>query len=244
MLIMPTERSGRAERAMKMSADRRLDSVGDIMRTLRADLRTLPTLSIDAIRVVRRRYSAALAEAPASSVVDVADALLIGGTSAERLVGTELLVARPDAIRRLRSSDVEKWARGLDDWGSIDMYGVTVAGAAWREGCVPDRHVMRWAGSADRWRRRLALVATVPLNSRARGGQGDTARTLRVCAALVDDRDDMVVKALSWALRELSKRDPRSVAAFLREHELRLASRVRREVKTKLETGRKVARAR
>jgi 3-methyladenine DNA glycosylase AlkD len=81
----------------------------------------------------------------------------------------------------------------------------------------------------------------VPLNSRARGGQGDTARTLRVCAALVDDRDDMVVKALSWALRELSKRDPQSVARFLREHESNLAPRVRREVRTKLETGRKVA---
>jgi len=217
--------------------------VADVLNAVRADLRALPTRSIDAIRGVRRRYSAALADAPPSTVVDVADALLAGGTSAERLIGTELLIARPDAIRRVRSVDVEKWARGLDDWGSIDMYGVTVAGVAWREGRVPDRHVMRWAASADRWRRRLALVATVPLNSRARGGQGDTARTLRVCAALVDDRDDMVVKALSWALRELSKRDPHSVAGFLREHELRLASRVRREVKTKLETGRKVARA-
>ena len=219
------------------------DAVADVVKAVRADLRTLPKLSIDAIRGVRRQYSAALADAPPSTVVDVSDALLAGGTSAERLIGTELLIARPDAIRRVRSADVEKWASGLDDWGSIDMYGVTVAGVAWREGCVPDRHVMRWAGSADRWRRRLALVATVPLNSRARGGQGDTARTLRVCAALVDDRDDMVVKALSWALRELSKRDPRSVAGFLREHESRLASRVRREVKTKLETGRKVARA-
>ena len=76
---------------------------------------------------------------------------------------------------------------------------------------VRRRYVMRWAASADRWRRRLVLVATVPLNSRARGGQGDTARTLRVGAALVDDRDDMVVKALSWALRELSKREPKSV---------------------------------
>jgi len=218
------------------------DAVGGVLNAVRADLRSLPTLSIDAIRAVRRRCSATLAEAPPSTVVGVADALLVRGTSAERLIGTELLIARPDAMRRVKSADVEKWATGLDDWGSVDMYGVTVAGVAWREGCVPDRHVLRWAASPNRWRRRLALVATVPLNSRARSGQGDTARTLRVCATLVDDRDDMVVKALSWALRELSKRDPKSVAAFLREHEWRLASRVRREVKTKLETGRKVVR--
>ena len=218
-----------------------MQSAADIAKAVRADLRRLPASSIDAIRGVRRKYSAALVDASPSKVVDLVDRLLTGGSVAERLVGTELLIARRDIIGRVKSGDVEKWATGLDDWGSIDMYGVTVAGVAWREGSVTDRHVMRWASSPDRWRRRLALVATVPLNSRARGGQGDTARTLRVCAALVDDRDDMVVKALSWALRELSKRDPQSVARFLREHESHLASRVRREVRTKLETGRKVA---
>jgi 3-methyladenine DNA glycosylase AlkD len=54
---------------------------------------------------------------------------------------------------------------------------------------------------------------------------------------VVDDRDDMVVKALSWALRELSKRDPAAVAAFISENQTRLAPRVLREVGNKLKTG-------
>ena len=54
-----------------------------------------------------------------------------------------------------------------------------------------------WARSPDRWLRRSALVATV-------GAKAEAARTLAVCAGLAADRDDMVVKALSWALRELS----------------------------------------
>lgn len=58
-----------------------------------------------------------------------------------------------------------------------------------------------------------------------------------VCEMLVNDRDDMVVKALSWALRELSKRDPGSVRKFLREQEEVLAPRVVREVNSKLKTG-------
>jgi len=49
----------------------------------------------------------------------------------------------------------------------------------------------------------------------------------------------MVVKALSWALRELAKRDPQAVSAFLTEHEAALAARVVREVRNKLTTGRK-----
>jgi 3-methyladenine DNA glycosylase AlkD len=47
----------------------------------------------------------------------------------------------------------------------------------------------------------------------------------------------MVVKALSWSLRELAKRDHVRVRAFVAEHEKRLAPRVLREVRNKLNTG-------
>jgi 3-methyladenine DNA glycosylase AlkD len=61
---------------------------------------------------------------------------------------------------------------------------------------------------------------------------------------VVDDRDDMVEKALSWALRSLAPRDPREVARFVARHNDELSARVRREVGTKLRTGRKVERRR
>ncbi len=83
---------------------------------------------------------------------------------------------------------------------------------------------------AREWRR-AALVSTIG---------HDTRRTLRVCAQLRDDREPMVWKALSWALRELAKRDPRAVWAFLGEYEL--ARPVVREVRNKLETGTKAGR--
>jgi 3-methyladenine DNA glycosylase AlkD len=54
---------------------------------------------------------------------------------------------------------------------------------------------------------------------------------------VVDDRDDMIVKALSWALRELSKKAPNAVEAFISENQTRLAPRVLREVSNKLKTG-------
>ncbi len=64
-------------------------------------------------------------------------------------------------------------------------------------------------------------------------------RTLAVCALLVDDREAMVVKALSWALRSAVGHDPAAVEAFVAAHDDRLAARVRREVRNKLTTGRK-----
>ena len=69
------------------------------------------------------------------------------------------------------------------------------------------------------------------------GGFGDTERTLTVCRLLVDDHEDMVVKGLSWALRDLVSHDSEAVEAFLAEHEEVLAARVKREVTHKLETG-------
>jgi 3-methyladenine DNA glycosylase AlkD len=46
----------------------------------------------------------------------------------------------------------------------------------------------------------------------------------------VGDREDLVVKALSWALRELSKKHPEQVRRFIAEHRKALAARVIREV--------------
>ena len=79
----------------------------------------------------------------------------------------------------------------------------------------------------------------MPLNSRAQGGAGDPRRTLRVCRLLEGDRDPLVVKALSWSLRELAKRDPGAVRRHLAARAGALHALVLREVRHKLETGRK-----
>jgi 3-methyladenine DNA glycosylase AlkD len=212
----------------------------DRARAILRDLRALRAPIVPAVRAVRRRYSKQLAGESPDVILRIVESLLKERSWGARLIAWELLASHGGASSRLSGSFVEQMTTGLADWGSIDAFGVIVAGVAWREGQVTDRQVMRWARSKDRWLRRLALVATVPLNSKARGGSGDTRRTLAVCRALADDRDDMVVKALSWALRELSKRDARSVSSFLRAEDDRLAPRVRREVRSKLQTGRKV----
>lgn len=127
--------------------------------------------------------------------------------------------------------------RGMTSWGDVDMFAYYLSGPAWRAGQISDSVVEEWARSQNRWWRRAALVSTVPLNSRARGGSGDARRTLRICELLVDDREETVVKALSWALRELGKRDEAAVKEFLLQHAARRAARVKREVSNKLSTG-------
>jgi 3-methyladenine DNA glycosylase AlkD len=211
----------------------------EIVASIRRDLRKLPSVTVPTVRPVRRKYSKSLAGAAPDAVLKVARSLLVEGDWPERMIAFELIAGHPATMRELDDKIVDELATGLADWGSIDLFGVAISGVAWREGRITNSHVMRWVRSKDRWMRRLALVSTVPLNIRSRGGTGDVDRTLMVCRALVDDRDDMVVKAMSWALRELAKREPAAVQAFVAEEDARLAPRVRREVRTKLETGRK-----
>jgi 3-methyladenine DNA glycosylase AlkD len=161
-----------------------------------------------------------------------------------RFLAYEFVSYHQAARKSLGPAEVLQLGKGLDSWYAVDTFAPYISGPAWREGQLPDSLIHEWAASPDRWWRRAALVSTVALNNRARGGRGDATRTLVVCRLLVEDRDDMVVKAMSWALRELVKHDPEAVTAFLAENEDTLAARVRREVGNKLTTGLKNPRKR
>ena len=76
------------------------------------------------------------------------------------------------------------------------------------------------------WIRRIAPVATVSLNQKARGGTGDVERTLEICQLILEDHEDMMIKALSWALRELAKRDPEPVREFIEKNKEKLHKKV------------------
>jgi 3-methyladenine DNA glycosylase AlkD len=178
----------------------------------------------------------------ASSDAEVLALALKTLASGQRYLAYELLRAAPRALAAARVKDIRQFAAGMTTWSDVDCFGCFVAGVAWRTGRISDKEIARFASSKDKWWRRAALVATVPLNAKSRGATsatGDATRTLAVCTRLLDDREDMVVKAMSWALRELAKRNPRAVRTFLSKHGERVSARVRREVTNKLTTGRK-----
>jgi 3-methyladenine DNA glycosylase AlkD len=195
-----------------------------------------PPGNTPAWRVLLRQWLAQLDGEDPAHVIQLAGQLA-GGGSWHRLTAYELIARHPGGIQALAPARIHQLARGLSDWPAVDTFGCCVAGPAWRQDRLATRDVHGWARSADRWQRRLALVCTVALNVPARGGHGDGPRTFGVCRRLAEDRDDMVVKALSWALRALVRWDPEAVRRFLLEHDARLAARVKREVGNKLRTG-------
>lgn len=206
--------------------------------TIRAALHRHDPRTVPEWRVLRRSWSRQLRSRSPHGVIRLAVDLADDGGWAT-VTAYELIANHSGAIAAVTPASIRRLGRGLADWGSVDMFACYVAGPAWREGLLPTRQINAWVRSKDRWQRRVAVVCTVALNVRARGGTGDARRTLAVCRQVVQDRDDMVVKALSWALRSLVEWDRAAVSAFLREYNGVLAGRVLREVGTKLRTGRK-----
>jgi 3-methyladenine DNA glycosylase AlkD len=216
-----------------------LIEIDELVSEIDARLSDLPNLKIENVRGVRKEFTKRLANTSPRIVIALALRLLeLDRPGFEyRFVAYELVYYHKAAMRSLGERELELLGQGISSWEDVDTFSCYLAGPAWRQYQVPDELIHRWAHSEDRWWRRAALVCTVALNNKARGGSGDTARTLEVCRILVSDRDDMVVKAMSWSLRELSRRDPYAVQAFLLEHKGMLAPRVVREVNTKLTTG-------
>lgn len=187
------------------------------------------------VRDLRRRTKGESAE----TVFKLTMAIIKRNTLEGRQAAFEVFAGHKGAMESLNLRRLETMGKGIDNWLSVDGFACDLSGAAWREGRIKDADIKRWARSKDPWWRRAAVVSTVPLNLKSRGGSGDCKRTIMICEMAVGDEHVMVHKALSWALRSLIDVDTKAVRAFLKKHEAKLPALVKREVMRKLTTGKK-----
>jgi 3-methyladenine DNA glycosylase AlkD len=190
-------------------------------------------------RRVRQKYSKKLAQAAPEQILDFARYIISHYNNRDNYRGFafEIIYYHNAAIESIGVKELKEFGKEINSWEEAEIFAGCLAGPAWRNGHVPNELISSWANSTDFWWRRAALVCTIALNKRSWGGHGDIHRTLKICRTLVADKNDMVIKALSWALRELIPHHRESVQKFICENENVLAARVKREVKNKLITG-------
>lgn len=207
----------------------------EIAQEIFSEIQVLPVKNTPALRTIRRRYSRNLSQTSPKLIFDIAREII--KKQGDRWIAFELIRNHGEAFKKIGEKELREFGQEINSWGSVDAFAGILAGPAWQQDQVPDKLIHEWAHSEDRWWRRAALVSTVALNRKTIGGSGDIPRTLEICRLLVEDKDDMVVKAMSWALRELIPYDPDIVREFLNKHENVLAARIKREVNNKLTTG-------
>src|SRR5437868_3628155 len=136
-------------------------AVRAIVADVEAQIARLERRDVPSVRLVRRTLSRTLAKVDAAVVLAVADDLTRRGDWPYRLIALELAAGHKATFAALDRTRVLRWSRGLSSWETVDLFGCTTGGQAWRAGLLTDADVDSWARSADRWQRRLALVCTV-----------------------------------------------------------------------------------
>lgn len=142
---------------------------------------------------------------------------------------------RPDDTKAWRL--IASWVPEFDAWAVADH--AAIAGQK-RLVWVPDRleEVVGWTRSDNMWTRRAALVMTLPWTKARDPKPADRDRRERIlgwAAGYVDDSEWFIQKAVAWWLRDLSKRDPDRVRAFLETYGARMKPFARKEAARHLE---------
>lgn len=118
--------------------------------------------------------------------------------------GTE---ARRGAIYRFYLQHTPR----INNWDLVDCSAEHIIGAyLYSRDRTPLRRLAR---SACLWERRIAVLATFHFIRR-----GDCADTLALAADLLQDREDLMHKAVGWMLREVGKRDNDLLETFVKTH--------------------------
>ncbi|MCD4846845.1 MAG: DNA alkylation repair protein [Candidatus Aegiribacteria sp.] len=103
----------------------------------------------------------------------------------------------------------------INNWDLVDSSAPYIAGA-W----LFDRDrtpLFRFAESDNLWERRIAIISTQYFIRR-----NDFADTLRIAEILLEDREDLIHKAVGWMLREVGNRNMHTEERFLKKHYKRM----------------------
>jgi len=103
----------------------------------------------------------------------------------------------------------------INNWDLVDSSAHKIVGP-WLE--HRDRSLLyRFAESPLLWERRIAVISTLHFINR-----DDFTNILALAEILLDDREDLMHKAVGWMLREVGKRDIAPLEDFLQKHVLRM----------------------
>ncbi|MFO7302670.1 MAG: DNA alkylation repair protein [Acidobacteriota bacterium] len=133
----------------------------------------------------------------------------------ERLLALLILVEQYRRGSEADRDDIHRTylahTRFINNWDLVDVSAEHIVGAHLDPADL--QLLERLAASSSIWERRIAMLATFHWIRKGR-----VAPALHVARLLLNDREDLIHKAVGWMLREAHRRDPEAVERFLRRH--------------------------
>lgn len=141
--------------------------------------------------------------------------LLSGKIHEHRLTALLILVIKykkaDDTDKKRISHFYIKNFKHINNWDLVDLSSEKILGEYLLE---KDKSLLyRLAKSKNLWERRIAVITTFAF---IRNNRFDD--TLKISGLLLNDRHDLIHKAVGWMLREIGKRDQAVEEKFLKKH--------------------------
>lgn len=207
--------------------DRRLVALSDAtyQRTIFKYMRgTVPTLGLrmPAIQRATREWAAhnAMSSMSATQAKQVALSMFELPALEHKLAAVLILHEQVQARGVVGVEDLAALARLFDDglvygWGVTDaMASRVIRGIAEGGGEAASEAVAQWRFADNLWRARSSVVGLLWMARRERG-----CEMLLECCRVVVRREERFAKTcVGWALREMARRDEKTVCDFLDEH--------------------------
>ncbi len=164
---------------------------------------------------IRAEVKAAARSAPEldhDGLLALVEALWSRPVFERRMAATVLLELRSDLLTAGDLPLLERLLRESHTWALVDGLAADVVGAILAADPDGTAAVLdRWATDDDFWIRRTALLAWLrPLRHGA-----PLDRFLGYADAMLDEKEFFIRKAIGWVLREVGKRRPAEVSAWL-----------------------------
>ncbi len=141
--------------------------------------------------------------------------LLNSSVHEERLIALFILVDRYGKGNEKEKAEIfsfyMKNRKGINNWDLVDLSAPKIVG---KHLLNKDRSLLyKFASSKNLWERRIAVLSTYEFIR-----QDDFETTLEVAEILLEDKHDLIHKAVGWMLREIGKRDLQTEEKFLKKH--------------------------
>ncbi len=151
-----------------------------------------------------------------------------------RMAASVLLELHPKLLSPGDLPWIERLLRESRTWALVDrLSGDVVGGILARSRDEVTPVLDRWATDPDFWIRRSSLLAELrPLRNGA-----DLAPFLRRADAMLEEKEFFIRKAIGWVLREVSKKRPDEVIAWIAPRSHRASGVTMREVVRYLPAG-------
>lgn len=122
--------------------------------------------------------------------------------------------------------------RRINNWDLVDMSAPNILGDYLQE---KDKSILyKLAESDNLWERRISIISTLAFIKK-----GLFEDALRISKILLNDRQDLIHKAVGWMLREIGKRDQQALEQFLERHYKKMPRTMLRYTIEKFEEGKR-----